>query len=178
MSRPTVKDIAKHAEVSLATVDRVLNGRAGVRKATIDRVFKTIAEIGYVRDIDAANLARRREYKLAFVLAEGDNRFSTAVENKINEVISGPVADRTVLELIKAPEDDLHKAAAISNSLGKKNYDGIAVMAPETPLVRAALRLLKAVGAAVRTLVSDRPQSGRDHYGGMDHHALGRIARA
>ncbi|MGK0398421.1 MAG: LacI family transcriptional regulator, partial [Gammaproteobacteria bacterium] len=64
MARPTVKDIAKHAEVSLATVDRVLNGRAGVRKSTIARVYKTIEEIGYVRDIDAANLARRREYKM------------------------------------------------------------------------------------------------------------------
>ena len=176
MSRPTVKDIAKHAEVSLATVDRVLNGRAGVRKATIDRVFKTIAEIGYVRDIDAANLARRREYKLAFVLAEGDNRFSTAVENKINEVISGPVADRTVLELIKAPEDDLHKVAAILNSLGKKNYDGIAVMAPETPLVRDAIRHLKEAGLAVVTLVSDLPDSGRDQYVGIDNIAAGRIA--
>jgi LacI family transcriptional regulator len=176
MSRPTVKDIAKHAEVSLATVDRVLNGRAGVRKATIDRVFKTIEEIGYVRDIDAANLARRREYKLAFVLAEGDNRFSTAVENKINEVISGPVADRTVLELIKAPEDDLHKVAAILNSLGKKNYDGIAVMAPETPLVRDAIRHLKEAGLAVVTLVSDLPDSGRDQYVGIDNIAAGRIA--
>lgn len=176
MSRPTVKDIAKHAEVSLATVDRVLNGRAGVRKATIDRVFKTIEEIGYVRDIDAANLARRREYKLAFVLAEGDNRFSTAVENKINEVISGPVADRTVLELIKAPEDDLHKVAAILNSLGKKNYDGIAVMAPETPLVRDAIRHLKETGLAVVTLVSDLPDSGRDQYVGIDNIAAGRIA--
>jgi LacI family transcriptional regulator len=176
MSRPTVKDIAKHAEVSLATVDRVLNGRAGVRKATIDRVFKTIDEIGYVRDIDAANLARRREYKLVFVLAEGDNRFSTAVENKINEVISGPVADRTVLELIKAPEDDLHKVAAILNSLGNKNYDGIAVMAPETPLVRDAIRHLKEAGLAVVTLVSDLPDSGRDQYVGIDNIAAGRIA--
>jgi LacI family transcriptional regulator len=147
-----------------------------VRKATIDRVFKTIEEIGYVRDIDAANLARRREYKLAFVLAEGDNRFSTAVENKINEVISGPVADRTVLELIKAPEDDLHKVAAILNSLGKKNYDGIAVMAPETPLVRDAIRNLKEVGLAVVTLVSDLPDSGRDQYVGIDNIAAGRIA--
>jgi LacI family transcriptional regulator len=176
MPRPTVKDIAKHAGVSLATVDRVLNGRAGVRKSTFDRVYKTIDEIGYVRDIDAANLARRREYKLAFVLAEGDNRFSTAVENKINEVISGSVADRTLLELIKAPEDDLHKVAAILNSLGQKKYDGVAVMAPETPLVRDAIRHLKEAGLAVVTLVSDLPDSGRDQYVGIDNIAAGRIA--
>jgi len=176
MLRPTVKDIAKNAGVSLATVDRVLNGRPGVRKSTIDAVFKTIDEIGYVRDIGAANLARRREYKLVFVLAEGDNQSSVAVENKINEIISGPSTERTVLEVIKAPADDLHKVANILNSLRKKNYDGVAIMAPETPLVRDAIHHLKEAGVSVVTLVSDIPDSGRDHYVGIDNVAAGRIA--
>jgi LacI family transcriptional regulator len=176
MSRPTVKDIAKYANVSLATVDRVLNARPGVRQSTIDKVFKIIDEIGYVRDIDAANLARRREYKLVFVLAEGDNRFSAVVENKINQIISGPGTDRVVLELIKAPEDDLHKVVTILNSLTKNNHDGVAIMAPETPLVRDAIRNLKEAGLAVVTLVSDLPDSGRDHYVGIDNVAAGRTA--
>ncbi len=176
MLRPTVKDIAKNAGVSLATVDRVLNGRPGVRKSTIDAVFKTIDEIGYVRDVGAANLARRREYKLVFVLADGDSQSSAAVENKINEIISGPSTERTVLEVIKAPEGDLHKVANILNSLRKKNYDGVAIMAPETPLVRDAILHLKEAGVSVVTLVSDIPDSGRDHYVGIDNVAAGRIA--
>lgn len=176
MLRPTVKDIAKHAGVSLATVDRVLNGRPGVRKSTINSVFKTIEEIGYVRDIGAANLARSRQYKLAFVLAEGDNRSSAAVEHKINEIISDPSKDRMVLELIKAPENDLHKVANILISLGKKNYDGVAIMAPEMPVVRDAIRHLKETGVSVVTLVSDLPDSGRDHYIGINNVAAGRIA--
>ena len=48
MPRPTVKDIAKTANVSLATVDRVLNERTGVRQFTIDKVLKVIDEIGLV----------------------------------------------------------------------------------------------------------------------------------
>ena len=38
MSRATVHDLARAAGVSLATVDRVLNRRGGVRAATIEKV--------------------------------------------------------------------------------------------------------------------------------------------
>ena len=73
--RPTVHDIAKEAGVSLATVDRVLNARPGVREKTIARVQEAVARLGYVRDASAANLARGRFYRLAFVLPEGPNQF-------------------------------------------------------------------------------------------------------
>jgi len=56
ISKPTVNDIARVAGVSLATVDRVLNGRSGVRSLTIAKVNKAIDELGYVRDTAAANL--------------------------------------------------------------------------------------------------------------------------
>ena len=42
MLRPTTKDLAKAAGVSRATVDRVLNGREGVKKRTVDRVNDAI----------------------------------------------------------------------------------------------------------------------------------------
>jgi len=41
-TKPTVNDIARHAGVSLATVDRVLNERPGVRIVTKDRVNKAV----------------------------------------------------------------------------------------------------------------------------------------
>ena len=50
MSRPTVNDLAKAAGVSLATIDRVLNSRPGVREQTIRRVNAAIEQIGYVRE--------------------------------------------------------------------------------------------------------------------------------
>jgi LacI family transcriptional regulator len=60
MSRPTVNDIAKAAGVSLATVDRVLNARQGVREKTVARVNAAIEQLGYIRDVTAPNRATAR----------------------------------------------------------------------------------------------------------------------
>ena len=38
MSRPTIRDVARHAGVSLKTVSRVINGEASVRDDTRERV--------------------------------------------------------------------------------------------------------------------------------------------
>ena len=57
VAKPTVNDIARVAGVSLATVDRVLNERPGVRAVTIKKVKAAIDQLGYVRDTAAANLA-------------------------------------------------------------------------------------------------------------------------
>ncbi len=51
--RATVYDIAAAAGVSLATVDRVLNRRPGVRLVTREKVEAAIRDIGYVRDVAA-----------------------------------------------------------------------------------------------------------------------------
>ena len=46
--RPTVHDIAATAGVSLATVDRVLNGRPGVRAVTRRKVEAAIDSLSHV----------------------------------------------------------------------------------------------------------------------------------
>ncbi len=63
MNRVTAQDVAAAAGVSLATVDRVLNNRKGVRGTTIERVTAAMDRLKFVRDQTAANLARRRSYR-------------------------------------------------------------------------------------------------------------------
>ena len=64
--KPTVHDIARTVGVSLATVDRVLNDRPGVRAKTRDLVTSALAMPGYVRDVCASHLllAERRVGKV------------------------------------------------------------------------------------------------------------------
>ncbi|MCJ7468548.1 MAG: substrate-binding domain-containing protein [Maribacter sp.] len=51
-----IKQIAKLANVSIGTVDRVLHKRAGVSKSTEKRVLKIIKETGYIRNTTASRL--------------------------------------------------------------------------------------------------------------------------
>ena len=46
--RARVVDIARAAQVSTATVDRVLNRRPGVRDATVQRVLKAAGDLDYL----------------------------------------------------------------------------------------------------------------------------------
>lgn len=61
----TVHDVAKRAGVSSATVDRVLNGRKGVRALTVERVQNAAVELGYVPNRLASRLAKGKNIKLA-----------------------------------------------------------------------------------------------------------------
>jgi LacI family transcriptional regulator len=44
----TIKDVAKHAEVSFTTVSHVLNGTRNVSDAVRQRVLKAVQELQYV----------------------------------------------------------------------------------------------------------------------------------
>jgi LacI family transcriptional regulator len=91
--RPTVNDIAREAGVSLATVDRVLNARPGVREKTISAVNDAITRLGYVRNVAAANLARQRVYRFLFVLPDVQSQFILALRAAIEAAAHGPLAE-------------------------------------------------------------------------------------
>ncbi|HEX9858266.1 MAG TPA: LacI family DNA-binding transcriptional regulator [Paracoccaceae bacterium] len=174
--RPTVNDIAREAGVSLATVDRVLNARPGVRDKTIRAVHEAIDRLGYVRDVAAANLARSRSYRMAFVLPDTESQFVQTIIGALETASRLAVATRTETLLLRFPEEDPHALAAILSGLAERDVAGVALMAPETPIVRDAIRGLRAKGLSVVALVSDLPNTERDHFVGIDNRAAGRTA--
>lgn len=178
MARPTVHDIAREAGVSLATVDRVLNARPRVRESSIKLVQDAIEKLGYVRDVSAANLAKRREYKFAFVIPDSKSQFVETIHAALQEAKDTPSPDRMSIETILAPVDDPNATARILTGLNADHYDGVAIMSPETPQVRDAVTRLKQAGLAVVALVSDLPSSKRDYFVGVDNVAAGRTAGA
>jgi len=69
--RPTIRDVAEQAGVSIATVSRVLNDRADVSAETRERVREVARSVGYSADPAARGLVTQRTQLVAVVV--GDN---------------------------------------------------------------------------------------------------------
>jgi len=174
-SHLTLKDIAREAGVSVATLDRVLHGRAGVREDTARRVRETIDRFAFRPSAAAAELARGRWSRFAFIMPEGANVFMQAIAANVSDMSGWLSARRVSVETVKA---DVFNPAALASALDSLagRYDGIAVVALDHQSVRAAIDDLVAGGTYVVTLVSDVPGSRRHHYVGIDNVAAGRTA--
>lgn len=174
--RPTVHDIAESAGVSLATVDRVLNGRPGVRATTRGRVEAAIARLGYQRDLAAANLAKGRVYRLVFVLPSGPNAFMRGLEDAVRAAEARAAVERTAISILTVPAFNAPALAAALTGLDPAGLSGVALVATDSAAVRAAVARLGEAGVPVVTLVSDLPGARRAHYVGIDNAAAGRTA--
>ncbi|MEN0088117.1 MAG: LacI family DNA-binding transcriptional regulator [Pseudomonadota bacterium] len=176
MPRPTVHDIARHAGVSLATVDRVLNARPGVREATIQKVNQAISRIGYVRDLTAANLARQRDYEFVFMLPDRPGGFTKQLRKVIDEVAAVSAIDRSQIRTQLVPSSDPHAFVLELQKLDPSGLDGLAIIAPETPHVRDAIHNLAEQGVPVVAIISDLPSSDIVQFVGINNAAAGGTA--
>ncbi len=171
----TLKDIAREAGVSLATVDRVLHDRPGVRSETVRRVKDAIERHKFRPFVAAAELARGRMLRFAVIMPHGSNVFMQQIITHIGDMSGWLSTRRTTVETIIA---DVFNPTALTATLEALigRYDGLAVVALDHPSVRAAIDDLVAHGTHVVTLVSDVPSSRRQHYVGVDNIAAGRTA--
>jgi len=154
----------------------VLNQRPGVRDETIARVEAAISTLGYIRDVSAANLAKRQAYRFAFVIPEGSNSFMRGLEAEVETARQYSAADRIEVSVHKVPPFDGPALAAVLDGLDTTRYSGVALVATEDVAVRDALARLRRSNVPVVTLVSDVPDFQCDAYVGIDNVAAGRTA--
>lgn len=84
--RVTIKDVAKEARVSIATVSRVFNGYTDISEATKNRIMKIAKEMDYLPNTAARSLASKTQVTIALILNDFEmNRKSTMAM----EVLSG-----------------------------------------------------------------------------------------
>lgn len=82
----TIYDVARQAQVSAATVSRVLNGRATVDPVLVERVQEAVRSLGYRRNAVARNLRRSRTMLWGLIISDIGNPFFTALARGVEDV--------------------------------------------------------------------------------------------
>lgn len=175
MSRATLEDVAREAGVSIATVDRVVNGRAGVHARTIERVRQAIDRLSFLPDRHASRLARSRVHNFYILLPSGHNDFMKNLEAEFLGARQRLSLERVNLEIRHV---DVFDGPVLARALEQlpEPVDGVALVGLDHPEVVEAVNNLAARGVIVLTLVSDLPSSRRTHFVGIDNFAAGRTA--
>ncbi|GAA3696756.1 LacI family DNA-binding transcriptional regulator [Gordonia hankookensis] len=170
--RYPVREIARQAGVSEATVDRVLHGRPGVREGTVLQVEQAITDLD--RQRTQLRLSGRRF--LIDLVMETPRQFSGLVREAMEQEFPGlrPAVMRARYHLRETwATDDL---IAQLDAIGRQGSHAVVLKAPDTPEVAAAIGRLTAARVPVITLVTDVPMSTRIAYVGMDNRAAGATA--
>ncbi|MFI6353890.1 LacI family DNA-binding transcriptional regulator [Streptomyces sp. NPDC050743] len=167
-----IREIARQAGLSEATVDRVLNGRGGVRESTAQEVRRAIADLD--RQRTQVRLVGRTF--MVDIVVQAPERFSTAVRAALEAELPSlhPAVVRSRFHFRET--GPAAEQVRTLDRIARRGSQGVILKAPDVPEVTAAVGRLTAAGIPVVTLVTDLPASGRIGYVGSDNRAAGATA--
>lgn len=173
--RPLLAWVASRAGVSLATVDRVINRRKGVKDRTRVRVLDAARDIGYLSAEDAELYRAVRPLNVTVLLPAGTNPYLRLLGERVKERVGQSGVDAPFLRCFFI---ESFNAAALVEALHKNASwsDGIIFFAIEHPEVRNAAAEITATGTRLVTIVSDLGNSPAVSHLGLDNRAVGRTA--
>ncbi|KAA6475485.1 LacI family transcriptional regulator [Agrobacterium rhizogenes] len=165
---PTVHEIAHLAGVGVATVDRVLNNRSGVRDKTRARILAVLEKLRNENsDRDVPLLIR--------LFCESGETFNAAMASAVTDVNRTLPGIKVEGAYVTTSELD---PIAFARSIEQEgsDADGVVVVAREHPTVNRAIRKLRTAGIPVVCLTTDLPSSRRSAFVGNDQYAAGSVA--
>ena len=132
----TMKDVARRARVSVATVSRVLNGKGPVLEKTRTRIQTTIETLGYAPHGAARSLITRRTNTLGVLLPDIYGEFFS----ELIRGIDGAVRKAGYHLLVTSSHGDRGETAAVFRAM-RGRVDGLVVLSPDmsVPAVRASI---------------------------------------
>ena len=80
----SIKDVAKAAGVSTATVSRVLANNAPIKAETRERVLEAVAQLNYRPNLIARSLRAQKSAKIGLVVSDIRNPFFTAIGRAVD----------------------------------------------------------------------------------------------
>ncbi|SMX38199.1 LacI family DNA-binding transcriptional regulator [Maliponia aquimaris] len=175
--RPTITDLARESGVSVATVDRVLNGRAKVREETARRVYEAAQRIGY----HAAALIGQRmfadlpEVRFGFVFPKARQPFWQDVARAMEAAVARAPGIRGRMRVEFAPSQSPGDIAGLMLDLARDS-DAIAASAVNHVQITDTVSQLQARGIPCFAMLNDYAQGVRQSYIGLNNMKAGRIA--
>lgn len=146
--RPSVKDVAERAQVSLGTVSNVLNRPDRVSAGTRERVQRAMADLGFVLNETARQLRMGRSNTFAYVMLDATNPFFTDVARGIE--LAAEKADLSLF-LCNSDGRTARETAHLAH-LQQQRVDGILI----TPVDPDAAELGRIVEQGTPVVIVDR----------------------
>ncbi|CAN7248805.1 substrate-binding domain-containing protein [Phyllobacterium sp. LjRoot231] len=169
MKRSTLDDVAKLANVGIATVDRVLNERGNVSALTAAKVIAAAEELGLRRILPAIY---RSGIRVEVALAQRTAPFIKRLNSAFIRAAS--TLDRSVT--IHRNFYDGWTPQKIAARLKANSNNGLIIYGHEDPEIKQVIDELSEAGIPVVTIVSDLPQTQRRAYVGVNNFSAGRTA--
>jgi LacI family transcriptional regulator len=169
-----MKDVAQAANVSVATVDRVLNRRGKVRSITAQRVVAAAEQLRYVSSLDGLD-ATKKIGILGVIIPAGAYHFFRKLEAAFERL--GQYAQRNGLTVLvrTLPHQDWQAIVELLQTEGQL-FDAVALIAGDHPVIVEAVNSYRRQGKGVICIVADLPSSARQSFIGIDNRAAGKTA--
>ncbi|NKL01492.1 LacI family DNA-binding transcriptional regulator [Rhizobium leguminosarum] len=165
----TLKDVASQAGVGTATVERVLNGRGGVRPETVEKVFLVARRLEYRQSLPVAH---RGLIRIEVILVRPETSFYSRL-NRAFERIAASLDDSIVVHRTFVRENEPAQFARyIANPTARRS--ALIVVAPDHADVVTSVRKAADLGIPVIQIMT-RPAPELP-YVGIDNYAAGRTA--
>lgn len=125
----TIKDVAKKAGTSTATVSKVMNGSYSISQATIDKVMQAMEELNYHPNLRAKNFAKQSTKTVIFVTSIGKEvGFSNPHMFEIMCGLEHALSEKGYALIVKNISEE--KACEyIKNAVETKQVDGFVIHA-------------------------------------------------
>jgi LacI family transcriptional regulator len=147
LERIRIKDIARLADVSVGTVDRVIHGRSGVSEASRLRVEEILKQLDYHPNMYASALASNRKYAFACLLPmHSKGEYWTAVEKGIDEALEHYSDFNVSVGTVCYDPYDYNSFAATSRNILDEAPDGVLLAPTAAQYTREFTDGLKAKG--------------------------------
>ncbi|MGI9091641.1 MAG: LacI family DNA-binding transcriptional regulator [Gemmatimonadaceae bacterium] len=150
----TVKDVAREAEVSVATVSRTFSGAQFVRPEVRERVLAVAGILGYKPNAVARSLRSENTYTLGLVVPNIMNPFFTAVAR----VVEDEARERGYSLVLGNTDENPDKEARYLDVLLQKRIDGLIL----SPARESSPHLREVERAGVPMVFLDRYVEGVD----------------